>query len=48
MAGVIESEGVRWPRNLRLLVHGKPYFELLLQSFKVVPRLTDPLLKGPS
>jgi hypothetical protein len=47
LAGVIESEGVRWPRNLRLLVNGKPYFELLLQSFKAMPRLTDPLLKGP-
>jgi hypothetical protein len=47
LAGVIESEGVRWPRNLRLLVDGKPYFELLLQSFKVMPRLNEPLLAGP-
>lgn len=47
LAGVIESEGVRWPRNLRLLVNGKPYFELLLQSFKVLPGLRDPLLQGP-
>jgi hypothetical protein len=47
LSGVIESEGVRWPRELRLLVNGKPYFDLLLQSFKVMPRLSDRLLSGP-
>ena len=47
LTGVIEAEGVRWPRELRLLVDGKPYFDLLLQSLKVYPRLTNPLLRGP-
>jgi hypothetical protein len=47
LSGVIEAQGVRWPRELRLLVEGKPYFDLLLQSFRVVPRLTNPLLRGP-
>jgi hypothetical protein len=48
LTGVIEAEGVRWPRELRLLVDGKPYFDLLLQSLKVHPRLTNPLLRGPA
>jgi hypothetical protein len=47
LSGVIESEGVRWPRELRLLVNGKPYFDLLLQSFKALPRLSNRLLRGP-
>ena len=47
LSGVIEAEGVRWPRELRLLVDGKPYFDVLLQSLKVHPRLTNPLLRGP-
>jgi hypothetical protein len=47
LSGVIEAQGVRWPRELRLLEEGKPYFDLLLQSFRVAPRLTNPLLRGP-
>jgi hypothetical protein len=45
--GVIEAEGVRWPRALSLLVEGKPYFDLLVQSLRVMPRLDSGLLTGP-
>ena len=48
LSGVIEADGVRWPRELRLLVEGKPYFDLLLHSFRVTPRLANPLARGPA
>jgi hypothetical protein len=47
LAGVVETEGVRWPKELKLLVNGKPYFDLLVDSLRVLPRLTDPRLGGP-
>jgi hypothetical protein len=47
LEGVIEAGNVRWPRELRLLVDGKPYLDLLLQSFRVTRQLKDPLLRGP-
>lgn len=47
LEGTIEAAGVRWPRELHLLVNGKPYFDLTIESLRVLPRLTDPLLKRP-
>jgi hypothetical protein len=48
LRGVIEAEGVRWPKAMSLLVDGKPYFDLLVQSLRVMPGLGNPLLRGPS
>jgi hypothetical protein len=47
LGGTIEAAGVRWPRELHLLVNGKPYFDLTIESLRVLPRLVDPLLKRP-
>jgi hypothetical protein len=44
--GVIEANGVRWPRTVRLLVNGKLYFDLTLHSLRVLPHLTDSLLSS--
>jgi hypothetical protein len=47
LAGLVESKGVRWPRDLHLLIDGKPYFDLTVESFRVLSRLESPLLSGP-
>lgn len=47
LAGAIEADGVRWPRELRLTLGGAPYFDLTLRSLRVLPRLQDSLLAGP-
>jgi hypothetical protein len=47
LAGVVEADGVRWPRSIRLTLDGKPYFELQIRTLRVLPRLDDPLLAGP-
>jgi hypothetical protein len=47
LTGVIEADGVRWPRSVRLTLDGKPYFELELRTLRLMPRLDDPLLAGP-
>ena len=36
--GTIESDGVRWPRTLRISQSGQPYFELRLRTFQVMPK----------
>lgn len=47
LEGTVEAGGVRWPRQLHLLVDGKPYFELTIESLRVLPRLDSPLLRRP-
>jgi hypothetical protein len=46
--GTIESNGVRWFRKIVIDRDRQPYFELELTSLQVLPRLTDPLLRGPA
>ena len=45
--GTIESEGVRWPRSLRITLRGAPYFDLTLRTLRVQRELRDTLLAGP-
>jgi hypothetical protein len=45
LEGTVEAGGVRWPRELHLLVEGKPYFDLTIDSLRVLPRLDSPLLR---
>lgn len=47
LAGVVEVDGVRWPRSVRLTLDGAPYFELEIRTLRVMPRLVEPLLVGP-
>jgi hypothetical protein len=47
LAGLVESQGVRWPRELHLQIDGKPYFDLTIESFRVLSKLESPLLSGP-
>jgi hypothetical protein len=35
-SGIIESKGVRWPKQMRILQDGSPFFELRLQSFEAL------------
>jgi len=36
-SGTIESNAVRWPKQIRILQNGSPFFELRLQSFEALP-----------
>ena len=45
--GTIESQGVRWPRDLRIYFNGDPFFALTLRTLQVRDRLDDPRLRGP-
>ncbi len=47
LSGVVEADGVRWPRTIRLTLDGAPYFELDIRTLRTLPRLEDPLLGGP-
>ncbi|MFN2567332.1 MAG: hypothetical protein ABR499_20235 [Gemmatimonadaceae bacterium] len=47
LAGVVEADGVRWPRSVRITLDGKPYFEMEIRTLRVMARLEDPLLAGP-
>jgi hypothetical protein len=47
LGGVVEADGVRWPRSVRLTLDGKPYFELEIRTLRVLPRLQESLLAGP-
>lgn len=47
LAGIVEAEGVRWPKEIRLTQNGAPYFDLSVRTLRVLPRLQDPLLRGP-
>jgi hypothetical protein len=47
LAGLVESKGMRWPRELHLLIDGQPYFDLTIESFRALPKLESPLLSGP-
>ena len=47
LSGEIESAGVRWPRDLRLMLNGQPFFALTLRTLKVHHRVEDPRLRGP-
>jgi hypothetical protein len=46
-SGTMLSNGVRWFQQMTILRGGMPYYETELTSFRVMPRLADPLLKGP-
>ena len=37
-SGTIESNGVRWPKQIRILQDGKPFFELRLQTFEALSK----------
>lgn len=47
LEGIIESAGARWPRRIYLTMAGAPFFDLTLRTFRVIPRVTDPLVAGP-
>jgi hypothetical protein len=47
LAGVVEADGVRWPRSVRLTLDGAPYFELQIRTLRVMPRLEEAWLAGP-
>jgi hypothetical protein len=47
LAGVVEADGVRWPRELRLTMNGAPYFALAIDSLRTAARLDDARLAGP-
>jgi len=41
-SGAIESNGVRWPRSIRITQDGKPFFELTLNAFEALPANQEP------
>jgi hypothetical protein len=47
LEGTIESNGVRWFRKLSINRNRQPYFDLELRTFQALPRLNEPLLRGP-
>jgi hypothetical protein len=47
LSGTIESGGVRWPRDLRIMLNGEPFFALTLRTLRVHDRVEDPRLRGP-
>lgn len=47
LAGEVESNGVRWPAQLRITMNGAPYFDLAIEHFRAEPRLVEPYLAGP-
>ena len=47
LSGVIESDGVRWPRAIRITMDGAPYFDLTIGRLRVESRLVEPYLAGP-
>jgi hypothetical protein len=48
LSGTIEEAGVRWPRELRILQDGAPFFTLVVRSLRVQRRVDDARLGGPS
>lgn len=48
LEGSIEANGVRWFRRIEIDRDGQPYFELELATLQTLPRLSDPLLRGPT
>lgn len=47
LEGTIESNGVRWFRKMMIDRNRQPYFELEVLSLQALPRLNEPLLRGP-
>ena len=45
--GTAESNGVKWFKTMEIRRDGEPYFELEIMSLRALPRLDEPLLKGP-
>ena len=45
--GTIESNGVRWFRKMMINRNRQPYFDMEVRTFETLPRLDDPLLRGP-
>lgn len=43
----ITANGVKWPRDMRFTLDGKPYFDLTIKSLRVADKLRDKLLDGP-
>ncbi len=48
LMGKMESNGVHWFRVMSIWRDGKPYFDLTIDAFRVLPALKDPLLAGPA
>ena len=46
--GTIEANGVRWFRKMMIHRNRQPYFDLEVRTLQTLPRLTDPLLRGPT
>ena len=46
-AGVVETEGIRWPRRTEITWDGRPYFELDILEFRPLPRLDPSLFEEP-
>lgn len=47
LIGTVESEGVRWFEEMRILREGQPYFDLKLTELQALVRLDDSLLIEP-
>jgi len=47
LSGTIESSGVRWPRDLRIMLNGEPFFAVTLRTLRIHDRVDDPRLRGP-
>ncbi|PYQ03422.1 MAG: hypothetical protein DMF82_13275 [Acidobacteria bacterium] len=45
--GIVEKQGVRWPRRIEITWDGRPYFELDIDEFSPLPRLDPSLFEGP-
>ncbi|MEP6691419.1 MAG: hypothetical protein ABJD07_09695 [Gemmatimonadaceae bacterium] len=45
--GSLDSAGIRWPRTIRILLRGVPYFDLTLRTLEVRGETKDARLKGP-
>jgi hypothetical protein len=46
-SGVIEADGVRGPREIRITMDGEPYFDLAISRLRLESRLVEPYLAGP-
>jgi hypothetical protein len=44
--GLVEKQGVRWPRRIEITWDGRPYFELDIDEFSARPRLDPSLFEG--
>ena len=48
LEGTMDANGMRWFRRMVIRRGGQPYFDLELRTLQALPRLSDPLLRGPA